>query len=139
MTILDLKNDVYKFLLSHDEIEVDQFIKDNSIIQNDIDFYKECLKTVLDDFVVANVLRKVKSKSDFKYLLTQPINSYSQNVELSAAVAIFCSEALNGLAEALGDNSLACDSLAIKEKDIKVLAGVAKEYLRLLPENNEQI
>ena len=139
MTILDLKNDVYKFLLNHDEININQFIQDNSIIDEDLDTYKAYLTTVLNDFTELKVLREVKVNHVSKWILTQPINSYSQNVEISAAVAIFCSEALNGLAEALGDNSLACDSLAIKEKDIKVLAGVAKEYLRLLPENNEQI
>lgn len=138
MTILDLKNDVYKFLLKHDEININQFIQDNSIIEENLDDYRAYLTTVLNDFTELKVLREVKVNHVSKWILTQPINSYSQNVELSAAVAIFASEVINDIAEVLDDASLACDASSIREKDIKVLIGIAKEYLQLVTNNTSK-
>lgn len=138
MTILNIKNQIYSYLLSHDEFDIDQFIKDNSIIVENLDYFKAYLTTVLNDFTELKVLREVKVNNVSKWLLTQPINSYSQNVELSAAIAIFASEVINDIAEVLDDASLACDASSIREKDIKVLIGIAKEYLQLVTNNTSK-
>ena len=132
MTLLDIKNQLYSYLLTHDSIEIKQFILDNNIIDEDISFFESCLELALDEFVESKILKKASNDTLIKWILTQPINSYSQDITLSSAMCIFISEVLNGLADDLGDKSLACDASKIKENDIKILVGVATEYRKLI-------
>lgn len=134
MTILELNNKVYQYLLEHDEVTVDSFISDNSIIHDDIEYFKKLLTSVLRDFTAKNILREI----DNKWILTQPISSYSQVLELSASNAVFISEILGKWAAKLEDKNMACDALKISDKDIRMLIAIATEYYNILEKSERQ-
>ena len=127
MTLIDVKVEVYNYL-----------IKDCSIIHEDIDLYKEYVAIIIDEFIKLDVLREVTSErgalKEFHkyYILTKPIQSYSQKVEINGGLASDISVLLGKFAQRLNDNSIKPNPLALTENDIKILASFAFQYWKEL-------
>lgn len=134
MTLLNIKNDLYSYLLANQEFTVESFIKDSQIIADDIDIYKKYVLLIIDEFIKLDILRAVESPAgQTHYILTKGIQFYSQNVEISGATASFVAEIIGKFGEVL-DADLSVDSLNINEKDIKLLVGICTDYLNLIKE-----
>lgn len=134
MTLLNIKNDLYSYMLANQEFTVESFIKDSQIIADDIDVYKKYVLLIIDEFIKLDILRAVESPAgQTHYILTKGIQFYSQNVEISGATAVFVAEIISEFGEALKAD-LSVDSLNIKEKEIKLLVGICTDYLNLIKE-----
>ena len=132
MTLLNIKNDLYSYLLANQEFTVESFIKDSQIIADDIDIYKRYVLLIIDEFIKLDILRAVESPAgQTHYILTKGIQFYSQNVEISGATASFVAEIIGKFGEVL-DADLSVDSLNINEKDIKLLVGICTDYFNLI-------
>ena len=105
MTLVDIKNHIFTHLLTEstfslsDDIASIKFSKEElteTVVQHKVGLFR----TALSDLVKQGVVSEIEGSPGI-YVLTQPLNSYSQTVILSPIVAEMVGDLVNGFSDAL--------------------------------------
>lgn len=108
MTLVDIKNHIFTHLLTEstfslaDDISPIKFSKEElteTVSQHKVGLFKTALTEMVRNGVVAEI-----EGSPGVYVLTQPLNSYSQTVILPPIVAEMVGDLVNGFSNAISDD-----------------------------------
>ena len=107
MTLVDIKNHIFTHLLTEstfslaDDISPIKFSKEElteTVSQHKVGLFKTALTELIRNGIVAEI-----EGSPGVYVLTQPLNSYSQTVILPPIVAEMVGDLVNGFSNAMSD------------------------------------
>ena len=136
MTLVDIKNHIFTHLMTESTFSLGDDVTSVKLNKEDLTEvvaqHKIALfKTALTDLVRAGILAEVETVPGL-YVLTQPLNSYSQNVTLSAMTAEMVVDLVNGFGEALSDEEgppYVANKMGITGEDIARLCHICHMVL----------
>jgi hypothetical protein len=99
--------------------------KEIFLVSDDENAENAALICALKEMEKANVLRSCVVNGEDYWVLVKPLESFSQNVEISGLVAAGMASVINNMCQALESESEKCDVLNITEKDLKNLIYIA--------------
>ena len=91
------------------------------LLVEDVELYQEIVKLAADNLVKENILRHFVYKNDDYYCLFKPLESFEQNVFLSALTCNAISKIINGYCAESNDKENICNTLNITDRDIRNL------------------
>lgn len=142
MTITDIKNQLISHFYDNSSFDMEV---DSAKINLDDELNKvraEVISTVLGELVDLGMIKKVARET---WLLTQPFDSFSQTVVLSASASEVIADTINSFRDANDITGDLCDKTKIKEEDVMNLINILHSLLEddLPPEafedDNEEI
>ncbi len=92
MTLLDINNQLIEFFLNHEKFNLDENLAGIKISESYIEHTKTLVVAALDNLVNKGMLVKLDDKN---YLLTQPINNFSQSITISPNIASAIADKVN--------------------------------------------
>ena len=130
MTLLQVKNQLVSFFLSHDSFE---FVKDQlefTFEKDSIDMRETMLRACLNDFETLGLVKRLVFQDRDIWVLVQPIHAYIQKVEIGPMVAEALANSINYVNEMQGIEGH-CDKLKLVEDDILRLIGIVEEGIEV--------
>jgi hypothetical protein len=136
MTLVDIKNYIFSHLMTEstfslsDDVVPIKLTKDEAtqiVIQHKIALFK----TALSDMVKAGILADVEGVPGL-YVLTQPLNTYTQQVTMNSMTAEMVADLVNGFSEALlreGEEPYVCNKMNISGDDVARLCHICHTIL----------
>ncbi len=123
MTILESAQKLLVWFANHESFNLDDDYKE--LLPNHISETPEADKAsvilALDEMVINNMARKAMINKKDYYILSRPLKSMTQNVEISASTAIILSGVLEQVCNMTGSKELLINPFQIKEQDIIVI------------------
>ena len=101
--------------------------KEIFLVSDDENSENAALICALKEMEKANVLRSCVLSGEEYWVLVKPLESFSQNVEVSGLVAAGIASVINNMCQELESESEKCDVLNITEKDLKNLIYIASK------------
>ncbi len=92
MTLLDINNQLIEFFLNHEKFNLDENLDSIKISESYIEHTKALVISALNSLVNKGMLVKLDDKN---YLLTQPINNFSQSITISPNIASAIADKVN--------------------------------------------
>ncbi len=131
MTLVDIKNILFSHFLTETTFSLKDDLAPIKLEGKKIDEVvvanKEALfRAGLDDFVRTGVL--VKATDDL-YILTQPIDSFSQTITLAPIVAEMVGDLINDVGQELGMTNHLANKLSITSDDIGAICQICHVLL----------
>jgi len=121
----------------NDHFSFDKNFKDLQIITgNDIEDDHSIVELALMEFCKSNILIKYPERNF--WVLTKPLQLYSQNVELSSQTCSAIADIVNGECEKLGEERWLVDPLNIKENDVQKLIIIIDNLIKMASELGEK-
>ena len=97
------------------------------MVSDDENAENAALICALKEMEKANVLRSCSVEGEDYWVLIKPLESFSQNIEVSGLVAAGIASVINNMCQELESESEKCDVLNITEKDLKNLIYIASK------------
>jgi hypothetical protein len=101
--------------------------KEIFLVSDDENSENAALICALREMEKANVLRSCVLNEEEYWVLVKPLESFSQNVEVSGLVAAGIASVINNMCQELESESEKCDVMNITEKDLKNLIYIASK------------
>lgn len=128
MILLQVKNQLIQFYLSYDTFEFERHQLEITFDKESADFRAQMLGFALEEFEVAGLVKKVTLNERTAWVLTKPINSFIQQVNVGPHVANMLASTIDGINE-LEEIEGVCDVMKIDEDDLMRVIMFANEML----------
>jgi hypothetical protein len=136
MTLVDIKNHIFSHLMTESTFSLSDDVTTVKITKEDLTevvaHHKVALfKTALTDMVKSGVLVEVETVPGL-YVLTQPLNTYTQQVSISSITAEMVGDLINGFSEAMAgddEDSYVCNKMNITGEDVARLCHICHMIL----------
>lgn len=128
MTLVHVKNLLLSHLLQNntfsirDDSAIIDFDKDQDIEELE-PFREKIIRLAVKELEVVGILRLVDEESEL-YILSQPVNSFVQQISISPLCAEMLSDTVNAYVKGTNIENIVCNKLAITEQDIMALIHV---------------
>ena len=108
LTLVDIKNHVFSHFMAEPTFNVAEDVAAIKLPKDDITETVEhnkvaLFKTALQELARNGIVAEVTGTDGNVYILTQPLNTYTQQVVISPMVAEMVGDLVNGFSEALDD------------------------------------
>ncbi len=128
MTILQVKNQLINHFLSNDTFEFERHQLEVTFDKETADFREPLLHAALAEFEAASIVKSIVFEGRVIWVLTQPINSFIQQVNVGPLVANMLADTIEGINE-LEETTGTCNVMKIDEADLLRVLGFANEML----------
>ncbi len=127
MTITDANKILYEWLSKHHTFNMATDLKKLVLLSEDYDLEEAAIHCAFKEFEEIGMVDK-HSKTDPKtkkentiWVLRNPIDTSSQNIEISGELAVGLAEIINNFCTIVGEKDYKCDPLMIKDSDLASL------------------
>ena len=139
MTVQDASNELFTWFETHDNFEIGRDIKKILPIVEDEEATLTTFKIALEKLEGMQLLASKEYADKRYYILEKHMDSFQQNVELGPWTAKFIAQEINEFCEILQDNTDACQTSNIQEKDVRNLVHVIQWYKQKVLEKEQII
>lgn len=129
MTIVDIKNQLISHLFDNDSFDLAQDGPKLTLSDDLEPVRPEVIASVLGELEDMKMVKKVAFGARDVWLLTQPFDSFSQTMVLSAAASEIIAETINSFRDANEIEADICDKTKISEADIINLVNICHVLL----------
>ena len=140
MTINEASNKLFVLFSENESMNIDSF-SDKESFFGDKKFSKvnvAALIGALEEFEKMDIIKKIVVENETIYILQKSFNSFEQTIKLSVNTCGNIAELINGFCEILKNETDKSDPKNITEKDIKNLATITANLLKLRTEKEEE-
>lgn len=140
MTINEASNKLFMWFSENESMNIDSFSDKESFFE-DKKFSKvnvAALIGALEDFEKMEIIKKITVENETIYILQKSFNSFEQTIKLSVNTCGNIAELINGFCDILKNETDKSDPKNITEKDIKNLATITANLLKLQTEKKEE-
>ena len=140
MTINEASNKLFVWFSENESMNIDSF-SDKESFFGDKKFSKvnvAALIGALEEFEKMDIIKKIVVENETIYILQKSFNSFEQTIKLSVNTCGNIAELINGFCEILKNETDKSDPKNITEKDIKNLATITANLLKLRTEKEEE-
>lgn len=140
MTINEASNKLFVWFSENESMNIDSF-SDKESFFGDKKFSKvnvAALIGALEEFEKMDIIKKIVVENETIYILQKSFNSFEQTIKLSVNTCGNIAELINGFCEILKNETDKSDPKNITEKDIKNLATITANLLKLQTEKKEE-
>lgn len=129
MTIVDIKNQLISHLFDNDSFDLAQDGPKLTLSDDLEPVRAEVVASVLGELEDMKMVKKVSFGERSVWLLTQPFDSFSQTLVLSAAASEILAETINSFRDANEIEADICDKTKITEEDLINLVNICHVLL----------
>jgi hypothetical protein len=127
MSIIECYQLLNEYFNNHTCFNIKKNRKEVILVSDDENAENAALTCALKEMEKANVLRSCVIEGQDYWVLVKPLESFSQNIEISGLVAAGIASVINDMCKELGSDSEKCDVLNVSEKDLKNLIYIASK------------
>jgi hypothetical protein len=127
MNIIECYQLLNEYFNNHTCFNIKKNRKEVILVSDDENAENAALTCALKEMEKANVLRSCSIEGQDYWVLVKPLESFSQNIEISGLVAAGIASVINDMCKELESDSEKCDVLNISEKDLKNLIYIASK------------
>lgn len=137
MTISEIKQDLFNWFVNHDSFSLDTDFDELYVLiaKKDQPFQKSLIKKAMEGYVAQNIVVPIEAHGkEMLWVLTKPLEQYSQTIELTFPTILNLSKLINEYCDSVKNKESKVDPLNITESAIQdlivithgVLTGVAE-------------